>query len=383
MLNFALSEEQEQFRALAREFADQEIRPVAAELDEQEKFPEAILKKAWELGLINCHVPEAYGGMGLGTVEECVIAEELGWGCTGAGTSLICNTLAEAPVIVAGNETQKKKFLGEMTDSFALCSYCVTEPGAGSDVQALQTTAARKGAEFVLNGQKIWITNAGYARWFFVLAYSDRSKGYRGLSGFIVPADSAGVRIGKKEPKLGQRCSDTRTVSFDEVVVPAANMLGQEGDGWRAAMAAFDHTRPIVASLAVGLAQAAMEHAIDYARERITFGRPIAQHQGIGFMIAEMARDIEASRLLVRQAAWTRDQGRRNTLQAAYAKLFAAETAMRVATDAVQVYGGYGFSREYPVEKLMRDAKIFQIYEGTSQIQKLIIAKELFERSRG
>lgn len=380
MLNFALSEEQEQFRQLAYEFAANEIRPVAAELDEQEKFPQELMQKAFELGLMNCHVPEAYGGMGLGTLEECLIAEELGWGCTGVGTSIICNTLAEAPVIVAGNDEQKKKFLGQMTEEYGLCSYCVTEPAAGSDVQNLQSTARKAGNDFVLNGQKIWITNAGHAKWFFVLAYTDKSKGYKGLSGFVVPAETAGIQVDKKEPKLGQRCSDTRGVSFSDVVVPVGNMLGKEGDGWKGAMAAFDHSRPVVASLAVGLARAAMESAIQYATERKTFGVPIAAHQGVGFMIADMARDIEASRLLVRQAGWTIDQGKRNTLQAAYAKLTAADTAMKVATDAVQVYGGYGFSREYPVEKLMRDAKIFQIYEGTSQIQRLIIAKEIFER---
>ena len=380
MIHFGLSDEERQFRDLAHEFAENEIRPVAAELDEQEKFPEEICRKAWELGLMNCHVGEEWGGMGLSTLAECLIAEELGWGCTGVGTTLICNTLAEAPVIVAGSDAQKKKFLGRMTEEFGLCAYCVTEPAAGSDVQGLLTTARRAGSDFVLNGQKMWITNAGYADWFFVLAYTDKSKGYKGLSGFVVPADSDGVTLGKKEPKLGQRCSDTRAVIFNEVKVPAENMLGQEGDGWKAAMAAFDHSRPVVSSMAVGLARAALEYATAYAQERQTFGKPIAAHQGIAFLLADMAAAIDAARLLVWKAAWTADQGVRNTQQAATAKLFAAETAMKAATDAVQVYGGYGYSREYPVEKLMRDAKIFQIYEGTSQIQKLIIARELFSR---
>ncbi len=380
MIHFGLSDEERQFRDLAHEFAENEIRPVAAELDEQEKFPEEICRKAWELGLMNCHVGEEWGGMGLSTLAECLIAEELGWGCTGVGTTLICNTLAEAPVIVAGSDAQKKKFLGRMTEEFGLCAYCVTEPAAGSDVQGLLTTARRAGSDFVLNGQKMWITNAGHADWFFVLAYTDKSKGYKGLSGFVVPADSDGVTLGKKEPKLGQRCSDTRAVIFNEVKVPAENMLGQEGDGWKAAMAAFDHSRPVVSSMAVGLARAALEYATAYAQERQTFGKPIAAHQGIAFLLADMAAAIDAARLLVWKAAWTADQGVRNTQQAATAKLFAAETAMKAATDAVQVYGGYGYSREYPVEKLMRDAKIFQIYEGTSQIQKLIIARELFSR---
>ncbi len=381
MIDFSLSEDQQQFRDLAREFAKNEILPVAAELDAQEKFPDAVCRKGWELGLMNVHVPKEYGGLGLGVLEECLIAEEIGWGCTGVATTMVCNTLAIAPVLVAGSDEQKKRFLAPLTEEYSYCAYCVTEPGAGSDVQALQTTAKKIGNDYVLNGQKMWITNAAVAKWFFVLAYTDQSKGYKGLSGFLVPADLPGIKIGKHEHKLGQRCSDTRAVSFEEVKVSAANLLGKEGDGWKAAMGAFDHSRPVVAAMAVGLARAAMEHAARYAKERKTFGVPLAAHEGICFMIADMARDIEAARLLTWLAGWTIDEGRRNTLQAAYAKCAAADTAMRVAVDAVQVFGGYGFSREYPVEKLMRDAKIFQIYEGTSQIQRLIIAKEIFERS--
>lgn len=380
MIDFSLSEEQQQFRALAHEFAQNEIVPVAAQLDVDEKFPEAVCRKGWELGLMNVHVPKEYGGLGLGVLEECLIAEETGWGCTGVGTTMTCNTLAIAPVLVAGNDEQKQRFLAPLTEDFLLCAYCVTEPGAGSDVQAIKTTAKKVGNDYVLNGQKMWITNAAQAEWYFVIAYTDPSKGYKGISGFLVPRNSPGVKVGKHEHKLGQRCSDTRGVLFEEVVVPARNMLGKEGDGWKAAMGAFDHSRPVVAAMAVGLARAAMEHAVRYAKERKTFGVPLAGHEGISFMIADMAREIEAARLLTWLAAWTIDQGKRNTLQAAYAKCSAADTAMKVATDAVQVFGGYGFSREYPVEKLMRDAKIFQIYEGTSQIQRLIIAKEIFER---
>ncbi len=380
MIDFSLSEEQEQFRALAHEFAQNEIASHAAQLDVEEKFPEAVCRKGWELGLMNVHVPKEYGGLGLGVLEECLIAEETGWGCTGVATTMTCNTLAIAPVLVAGNDEQKKRFLAPLTEDFLLCAYCVTEPGAGSDVQGIKTIAKKVGSDYVLNGQKMWITNAAQAEWYFVIAYTDPSKGYKGISGFLVPRNSPGVKVGKHEHKLGQRCSDTRGVSFEEVVVPGHNMLGKEGDGWKAAMGAFDHSRPVVAAMAVGLARAAMEHAVRYAKERKTFGVPLAAHEGISFMIADMAREIEAARLLTWLAAWTIDQGKRNTLQAAYAKCSAADTAMKVATDAVQVFGGYGFSREYPVEKLMRDAKIFQIYEGTSQIQRLIIAKETFER---
>ncbi len=380
MLDFGLSEEQRQFKDLAHEFAAREIVPKARHHDETGEYPMEICRKAWELGLMNTHIPADYGGAGLGVLEGCLIAEEVAWGCTGIGTAMEANTLAECPVIVAGSEEQKKKWLAPMAETFQLTAYCVTEPGAGSDVQSIQTTAKRHGNDYVLNGSKMWITNGGVADWYFVLAYTDPEKKYRGMSAFIVPRETVGVSVGKKENNMGQRASDTRAVTFTDVKVPAANRLGEEGDGWRAAMAAFDHSRPVVASAAVGLARSAYEHAVAYARERKTFGVPIYKHQSIGFMVADMACAIEAARLLVRQSAWVIDQGKRNTREAAFAKLFAADTAVRVATDAVQVFGGNGFNKEYPVEKLYRDAKIYQIYEGTSQIQRLIVAKEIFDR---
>ncbi len=380
MIDFSLSEEQEQLRDLSREFTEKEIVPHAARLDETAEYPHEICRKAWELGLMNSHIPEDYGGLGLGVLEGCLIAEETAWGCTGVSTAMEANTLSECPIIVAGSEDQKKKWLTPMIEEFLFAAYCVTEPGAGSDVQAIRTTAKRHGDEYVLNGTKMWITNGGVANWYFVLAYTDESKGYRGMSAFVVPRDLPGVVLGKKENNMGQRCSDTRAVSFEDVKVPAANRLGEEGNGFKVAMAAFDHSRPVVASAAVGLARSAYEHAVRYAKERETFGVPIYKHQGVGFMIADMACAVEAARLLVWQAGWTIDQGCRNTEQAAYAKLFAADAAVKVATDAVQVFGGYGFNKEYPVEKLYRDAKIYQIYEGTSQIQRLIIAREIFDR---
>jgi len=380
MIDFTLSEEQAQLRDLAHEFAEKEIAPHAARLDETAEFPREICHKAWELGLMNTHVPEAYGGLGLGVLEGCLIAEETAWGCTGVSTAMEANTLAECPIIVAGNEEQKKKWLAPMIEEFLFAAYCVTEPGAGSDVQGIRTTAKRHGDDYLLNGSKMWITNGGVANWYFVLAYTDASQGYRGMSVFIVPRELSGVVVGKKENNMGQRCSDTRSVTFEDVKVPAGNRLGEEGSGWKVAMTAFDHSRPVVSAGAVGLARAAYQHAVRYAKERETFGVPIYKHQGIGFMIADMACAIEAARLLVWQAGWTIDQGRRNTQQAAFAKLFAADTAVKVATDAVQVFGGYGFNKEYPVEKLYRDAKVYQIYEGTSQIQRLIIAREIFDR---
>ncbi len=382
MIGFSLTDEQEQLRAAARDFAENEISPRAAHHDESGEFPREICRKAWEIGLMNTHVPVKFGGLGLGVLDGCLITEEVSWGCSGVSTAMDANTLAEAPVIVAGNDDQKTRFLGRMTERFLFAAYAVTEPEAGSDVQGIKTTARKAGGDYVINGEKMWITGASVADWFFVLAYTDPSKGYRGMSAFLVEAATPGIEIGKKEANLGQRASDTRGIRFTDVVVPEKNRLGAEGDGWRIAMAAFDHTRPIVSSAAVGLARRAMEHAIRYASERKTFGSPIARHQAVGFMIAEMARDVEAARLLVWKAAWTIDQGRRNTREAAIAKLFAADTAMRVATDAVQVFGGYGYSREYPVEKLLRDAKVFQIYEGTSQIQRLIVAREIFERGK-
>jgi acyl-CoA dehydrogenase len=377
---FELTQEQRDLQRLAHDFARDVIRPKAPHHDETGEWPDAIMKQAWELGLMNIHIPESCGGLGLGTFDGVVMDEELGWGCTGIATAMTANTLAQVPVIVAGNEAQKKKYLGRFVDAPLLCSYGVTEPGAGSDVAGGKTTAIKKGDRYILNGQKMWITGAGHANWFFVLAKSDPTNAHKGMSGFIVEANSPGVTIGKKENNMGQRASDTRGITFEDVEVPVENLLGAEGDGFKIAMKAFDHTRPLVAAAAVGLGRAAMEHAAAYSKERKAFGGPIAQFQGISFMIADMATKVEAARLLVWKAAKEIDAGRRNTLYAAMSKRFAADSAMEIATDAVQVFGGNGFNKEYPVEKLMRDAKIMQIYEGTSQIQRVIIARELLSK---
>lgn len=382
MVDFFLSDEQKEFQQLARQFAAREIKPAAARHDETGEFPREICKKAWDAGLMNTHIPEEYGGLGLGTFEGCLIAEEIAAGCTGIGTAMEANNLAEAPVIVAGTEEQKKTYLSPMTEQLMFAAYCVTEPGAGSDVAAMKTTAKRVGDEYILNGQKMWITNAGVADWYYVLAVTDASKGHKGMSAFIVPRNTSGISVGKKEMNMGQRASDTRAITFEDVKVPVRNMLGAEGEGFKISMSAFDHTRPLVASAAVGLARTAMEAALQYSLERQTFGAPIFNHQAVSFMIADMAKDIDAARLLCWRSAFMIDRGLRNTKEAAMAKAFAADTAMRVATDAVQVLGGYGYSKEYPVEKLMRDAKIFQIYEGTSQIQRVIIGKQLVAEMR-
>jgi acyl-CoA dehydrogenase len=377
-VRFDLTPEQKDLQKLAQSFAKDVVRPAAPHHDETGEWPAAILKQGWELGLMNIHIPESCGGLGLGTFDGVLIDEELGWGCTGIVTAMTANSLAQVPVIVAGSEEQKKKWLGPFADAPLLCSYAVTEPDAGSDVAGVKTTAIKKGDKYILNGQKMWITGAGHASWFFVLAKTDPSGGHKGMSGFIVDAKSKGIVIGKKENNMGQRASDTRGITFEDVEVPAENLLGKEGDGFKIAMKAFDHTRPLVAAAAVGLGRAAVEHAVQYASTRKAFGQPIAAFQGVSFMVADMATEVEAARLLVWRAAQEIDAGRKNTLYAAMAKRFAADAAMKAATDAVQVFGGNGFNREYPVEKLMRDAKIMQIYEGTSQIQRVIIGRELF-----
>ena len=377
MVDFTLTEEQELLRQLARDFAKHEIIPVAAHYDETGEFPVAVVKKAWEAGLCNTKIPEGYGGLGLGVFESCLIAEELGYGCTGITTAIEANNLAQAPLVVAASDALKKKYLAPMMDEFQMAAYAVTEPGAGSDVAGIKTTAVKQGDTWVINGTKQWITNAAKANWYFVLAKTDPAAGTRGMTGFVVPRDAPGVSVGRKEKNMGQRASDTRQVVFEDVEIPADHVIGEVGHGFKVAMAAFDITRPMVAGAAVGLAKRALHESVEYANQRKAFGQPISGHQAIAFMIADMATSVEAARLLVWNAAIAFDQGRRNSLLAAHAKRFAADEAMRVATDAVQVFGGYGFNSEYPVEKLMRDAKIFQIYEGTSQIQRLIISRHV------
>jgi len=377
MIGFGLTDEQQGLRDLAHDFAKNEMRPVANHHDETGEFPWGVIGKAHPLGLMNTHIPEKWGGLGLGCVDASMIAEELAWGCTGMGTALEANNLALQPVIEGGSDYILETYVAPMIDTLKMAAYCVTEPGAGSDVAALSTTAVRHGDTYLLNGNKAWITNAGVADWYFVLAYTDKQAGYKGMTAFVVDTSWEGVSHGKKEMNLGQRACDTRTVTFNNVEVPAKNVVGEVGAGWMLAMGAFDHTRPLVASAAVGLARAAYEHARQYATERRTMGKPIARHQAISFMLADMAKDIEAGRLLVQKAAWMKDNGQRNTMNSSMAKCFAADACHRIASDAVQIYGGYGYNREYPVEKLLRDSKIFQIYEGTSQIQRVIISREL------
>jgi acyl-CoA dehydrogenase len=377
VVDFTLTDEQKDLRELAHSFAEKEIRKVAWEYDKDGTWPQDIVDKAWEVGLMNTHIPEAYGGPGLDYLSGCLIEEEMGWGCSGIGTSLMANGLASAPITIGGSEETKKKYLGMLCEEPKLASFCLTEPDAGSDVSGMKTRAVKKGDKWVLTGSKCFITNGSYADYFTVYAKTDPEAGHRGITAFVVDADSAGVSVDKKEDKMGQRASNTATIVFDEVEVPAENMIGEENHGFKLAMMTLDRTRPGVSAMAVGIGRAAFEYASEYSKERIQFGVPIAMHQAIQFIIADMSTKVDAARLLVWNSAVTLDQGRRNTLVSSQAKRFAADSAMEITVDAVQVYGGYGFIKEYPVEKLMRDAKIMQLYEGTSQIQRLVIAKEV------
>jgi acyl-CoA dehydrogenase len=377
VVDFTLTDEQKDIRELAHDFATKEMRPVAWDYDRDSTWPEEIVKKAWEVGLMNNHIPEEYGGPGLDYLTGCLIEEELGWGCSGIGTSLMCNGLATAPIALGGSEETKKKYLGRLTEEPLLASFCLTEPDAGSDVSGMKTNAVKQGDKYVINGSKCFITNGSHANYYTVYAKTDKEAGHRGISAFVVDRDLDGVTVDKKEDKLGQRASNTATISFNDVEIPAENLLGEEDKGFKLAMMTLDRTRPGVSAMAVGIARAAFEFASDYSKERVQFGVPIAMHQAIQFMIADMATKIEAARLLVWKSGVLLDQGQRNTLLSSHAKRFAADSAMEIAVDAVQVYGGYGFIKEYPVEKLMRDAKIMQLYEGTSQIQRLVIAREV------
>ena len=377
MTNFDLTEEQEMLIQLAKQFADEELIPNAEEWDRKGIFPEDSINKARDLGLLNCTIPQEYGGMGLSFLDEVMINEELGRGDPGFATITGVTMLACHPLIYGGTEEQKKKFLGRVCDG-EISAYCVTEPGAGSDVKAITTTAVLDGESYVLNGSKMWIGGAGHANWFYVLARTGNDKSHKSLSGFVVEADSAGLEVGKKEEKMGQRSSDTRSVTFDNVVVPKANLIGGiEGNGWLQAMVSFDRSRPMLASHALGNARGAMEEAWTYANERRTFGKPIFEHQSISFMLADMSTKIEAARLLAHKAASMLDKGERATLESSHAKRYAADIGMEITTDSVQIFGGYGYSEEFPAARRMRGAKIYQIFGGTSQIQRLIISREI------
>jgi acyl-CoA dehydrogenase len=377
MIGFDLTPEQNALQKRARRFAKEVILPVAAQHDRDATFPVDVMQKAHQEGFLSPLIPKKYGGGGLGILDTCIISEELAAGCMGIYVSIFVSTLALYPIIRFGTEEQKERFLRPFCSKYTLASYCLSEMAVGSDPASMKTTAVLNGDHYLLNGTKMWITNGGYADFYLVFATTDPQKKHKGILSLIVPSDLEGISHGEPIDKMGQRASNTTAVIFKNVRVPKENLLAGEGEGFKKAMAALDITRPMIGIGAVGIARTAMELATQYARKRIQFGVLIAQHQSVQFMLADMAKDIEAARLLVWKAAWLADQGIRNSKEAAIAKAFAADVGMRVTTDAVQIYGGMGYTKWHPVEKLMRDAKVIQIYEGTAQIQRLIIARHL------
>jgi alkylation response protein AidB-like acyl-CoA dehydrogenase len=379
-IDFTLSDEQSEIQALAHTFAEQEIRPVAAELDEGEEFPWDLVKKAGELGLTTFAFPEELGGLGItDELTNCIITEELAWGCAGVATVLGGTHLASIPILLAGTDEQKQRLLKPIVQRNGLCAMALTEPDAGSDVAAMTTTARREGDHYILNGAKRFITNGGIADLYVIFATVDRALGHRGVTAFITPGDTPGLSGGKKEKKLGIRCSHTGEVLLDDVRVPVENRLGAEGSGFKLAMTMLDRSRPMVAAIALGIGRAAYEYARDYGKERVQFGKPIAANQAIQFLLADMATKVQAARLMTWWSAKVTETGRPFLYESSMAKNFASDVAMEVATDAVQIFGGYGYIREYPVEKLFRDAKITQIYEGTNQIQKIVVAQQILK----
>ncbi len=375
---FELTPEQNQLVETARKFTKERIIPAASELDRKHEFPHAICKEAFELGLMNAEIPGEYGGLGLNTFDHVLLLEEVNYGCAGIGTTLAANNLAAVPIILAGNDEQKRRFLGQLTSDLSYAAYNCSEPDAGSDVAGMRTKVEQHGDEFVITGQKRWITNGSVAAFHTVFATFDPKLRHGGIAAFIVPSDTPGVKVGRIEDKMGQRASHTCDVIYEEVKIPKSLMLAPQGQGFKLAMKTFDRSRPWIAAGAAGLMRRAIDESRAYALERKAFGQPIANFQAVQFMLADMAIKYEATRLLMLKAAHLVSQGKLDAITSSYAKAFGADAAMQVATDAVQIFGGYGYTTEYPVEKLMRDAKLLQIYEGTSQIQRMVIAKNLF-----
>jgi len=376
-MDLSLTEEQEALAQTARDFTRKEIIPRAGHFDETGEFPKEILKKAWETGLMNVEIPEAYGGLGGSCLDNCLVQEEVSFGCSGINTSMAANSLGATPVLIAGTDAQKKQYLSRLTSELVFCAYCCSEPDAGSDVAGMRTRVTKHGDDYVLNGQKRWITNGGVAGFYTVFATFDPAMKHKGIACFVVDANTPGVKAGRKENKMGQRASNTTDVIFEDAKIPKSALLGAEDAGFKIAMKTFDKSRPWIAATAAGVIRRSLEESRAYSLERKTFGVPIAQHQAIQFMLAEMAIAYEATRLLTHKAAWLVDKGDLSSIVSSYAKAYGADAAMRCATDAVQIFGGYGYTKEYPVEKLMRDAKLLQIYEGTSQIQRIVIARNV------
>jgi len=377
VIDFSLTEEQKSLQEMSREFAEKELKPNAAKYDKGEEFPDDIMKKAFEVGFLTCTIPKEYGGGGLSELDTAIISEELAAGCAGMYTTMMVNALAYTPVILYGNDEQKKKFLIPQTEKMSFSAFCLTEREAGSDAGSLKTKAIKKGHEYILNGAKCFTSNGSIANWYVVFALTDPEKGARGISAFIVPRETPGVTVGKLEDKMGHRASVTAEMYFEDVRVPAENLLAKEGLGFIIAMKTLDHTRAPVGAAGVGVAKAALEYAVGYARTRYQFGRPIALFQNTAFKIAQLAADIDAARFLVWRAAWLMDHNLPCGKESAMAKMYGSDVAMKVTTEALQILGGYGYMKDYPMEKLMRDAKLLQIYEGTNEIQRLVISREV------
>ncbi len=376
-MDFSLSEEKLELKELAHQFAENEMRPVAGEYDEKNEFPVEVMKKAFEVGFLTSGIPVEYGGTGFSNIDNAVVCEELAWGCAGMYTSIMANTLAFTPILLFGTDEQKKEFLTPLTREMGFACFGLTEREAGSDNSMVKTTAVKDDDFYIINGSKTFITNGGVSKVGVIFASTDPSRGARGLSAFIVPMDTPGVTAGKHENKMGHRASNTVELFFDDVKIPAKNLLRREGFGFIIAMKTLDVARPAVGAGAVGLARAAYEEALKYAQTRVQFGKPIASFQHNAFKLVEMITEIEGARLLVYRSAWMLDNNMKASKESAMAKVVATDVAMKVTTDAVQIMGGYGYMKEYPVEKMMRDAKLFQIYEGTNEIQKHVISLEI------
>lgn len=377
MIDFSLSDDLLEIQSRARAFAQDVILPIAAEYDRKGEVPPGIVEKAKAAGLLHVTIPSEYGGMGYNALQSAMIAEELGAACAGISITILVTGLALTPIQLFGTEEQKEAFLRPIAEGAKLAAFCLTERDAGSDAGSIKTTAIPDGTDYIINGQKCFITSGGMAELMVVFALTDPNRGSRGASAIIVPADTPGIRVSKVEDKMGQRASNTVELTFENVRVPQDNLLAKPGRGFAIALQTLDFGRSGVAALSVGVARAALEHAIQYAKDRYQFGSPVITNQGVSFMLADMATKVEAARLLTWQAAWMADRGIKSTAQSAMAKCFASDAAMEVTTNAVQIFGGYGYMRDHPVEKLMRDAKLLQIYEGTNQIQRMVIARQL------
>jgi len=377
MVDFRLTDKQQELQSKARNFAQEYMIPYAHYYDKTGEFPRPIIQKCWEEGLMNLSIPKEFGGQGLGSIEQCITVEEMAAGCAGMTTSIYVNTLGAEPILVAGTDEQKEKYLRPLTEDLKFISFACSEPGMGSDVAGIQTLVKKEGNHYVLNGSKFWITNAPHADYFTVFATLDPSKKHKTLCAFIVDADTPGVKTGRPVEKMGHRASTTSSVMFRDAKIPEENILGGEGKGFAIAMKTFAMTRPSIAAFSTGLARAAMEYARDYVNKREVFAQKLREFEVIQFKLAEMFMKIEASRALYLKAAWTTDNVGDATVPASVAKAFATDAAMEIASEALQIHGGYGYIDQYPLEKLFRDAKLYQIYEGTSEVQRLILGRHV------